>query len=69
MFKKVKSVIGGSSVGRRSYVVQEGDTLWRIAAENLGSGTRYGEIAKLNAGILEDEEILAVGMRLKIPAR
>ncbi|RKY24174.1 MAG: hypothetical protein DRP62_04340 [Planctomycetota bacterium] len=51
------------------YVVQEGDSLWRIAAKMLGNGGRYGEIAKLNSEILQDEDTLTVGMRLKIPAR
>ncbi|MHC4482492.1 MAG: LysM peptidoglycan-binding domain-containing protein [Planctomycetota bacterium] len=51
------------------YVVQEDDNLWRIAAERLGDGSRYREIAKLNAGILADEDSLSIGMRLKIPTR
>ena len=53
----------------KRYVVQEGDSLWRIAAKTLEDGSRYGEIAKLNAGILQDEDTLVVGMRLKVPAR
>jgi nucleoid-associated protein YgaU len=48
---------------------QNGDSLWRIAAEQLGSGSRYSEIADLNADILDDEDSLAVGMRLKMPVR
>jgi len=51
------------------YVVKEGDNLWRIATDKLGNGNRYTEIAKLNAAVLEDEDSLAVGMRLKLPAR
>lgn len=53
----------------REYVVQEDDNLWRIAAEQLGDGSRYTEIAKLNADILDDEDTLSIGMRLKMPAR
>ena len=53
----------------RQYVVREGDSLWRIAAGQLGDGSRYAEIARLNAGILEDEDSLIVGMRLTMPAR
>jgi nucleoid-associated protein YgaU len=51
------------------YVVKEGDSLWVIASQQLGNGNRYPEIAKLNSKILEDEDHLAVGMRLKLPAR
>ena len=72
MLEKIKS-IGKRHLSadghRRRYVVQEGDSLWRIAAEQLGSGSRYSEIAGLNADILDDEDSLAVGMRLKMPVR
>jgi len=53
----------------RLYVVRNGDSLWRIAAEQLGDPTRSNEIARLNAKILQDQDMLFVGMRLKIPAR
>jgi len=51
------------------YIVQEGDTLWRIAARQLGEGRRYKEIAELNTGLVNDENSLAVGTRLIMPAR
>ncbi|OHB75516.1 MAG: hypothetical protein A2Z25_07355 [Planctomycetes bacterium RBG_16_55_9] len=53
----------------RQYVVQDGDYLWRIAAQQLGDGNRYKEIAKLNADILTDENSLSIGTTLKLPAR
>jgi len=53
----------------RQYVVQEGDCLWKIAVAQLGDGTRYKEISELNAGIVEDEDDIPVGLRLKMPAR
>lgn len=53
----------------RQYVVREGDSLWRIAVEQLGDGSRYKEVGKLNADILEDEKSLRVGTSLKMPAR
>lgn len=51
------------------YVVREGDYLWRIAAQQLGDGNRYLEIAKLNADQLKDQDNLTIGMRLKMPVR
>jgi len=51
------------------YVVQESDNLWRIAAEQLDNANRYPEIAELNADILDDEDNIVVGMRLKMPPR
>ena len=53
----------------RLHTVREGETLWQIAADKLGNGNRYGEIVKLNADILKDEDSLFVGMSLKIPPR
>jgi nucleoid-associated protein YgaU len=55
--------------GTRYYVVREGDSLWEIAAEQLGDGGRYTDITGLNKGILNDENHITPGMRLKIPAR
>jgi len=53
----------------KQYVVREGDSLWQIAAKQLGDGSRYTEISKLNADVLEDEDSLTVGMRLRLPVR
>ena len=53
----------------KQHIVREGDSLWKIAVEQLGDGSRYTEIAKLNADILDDEDTLSIGMRLKMPAR
>lgn len=47
-----------------SYTVKGGDTLWTIAAAQLGNGTRYAEIKTLN-GLSGD--MLYVGQTLKIP--
>ena len=49
----------------RYYIVREGDSLWKIAHEQLGDGNRYPKLAKLNK--LQDEDFLAVGSRLKLP--
>jgi len=53
----------------RIYIVRPDDSLWAIASEQLGDGSRYAEIARLNADVLEDEDCLFAGMRLKIPLR
>ncbi len=77
IFEKVKSIgrehlssnKGRTAEPSKKYTVREGDSLWRIAAEQLGDGSRYTEVAKLNADILSDEDSLTVGTSLKIPAR
>lgn len=49
------------------YVVQDGDSLSRIASKQLGDSSRYLEIAKLNG--LKDPDSLTVGTQLKMPVR
>ena len=51
------------------YVVKEGDSLWKIAATQLGDGNRYREIVKVNSDVLSSEDDIAVGMQLKMPAK
>jgi nucleoid-associated protein YgaU len=51
------------------YVVKEGDSLWKIAATQLGDGNRYKEIVKANSNILSSEDDIAIGMQLKMPAK
>jgi len=51
------------------YVVKEGDSLWKIAASQLGDGNRYREIVKANSNLLSSEDDIAVGMQLKMPAK
>jgi len=79
LFEKVKSIgrkLTSSETPKKprakrskQYVVKEGDSLWQIAAEQLGDGTRYKEIGELNADILGNEDYLVVGIQLRVPAR
>ncbi|NNM48282.1 LysM peptidoglycan-binding domain-containing protein [Knoellia koreensis] len=57
------------SVARRRHVVRQGDSLWSIAEEHLGSGRRYPEIAALNRDILGARpDFLTPGTALRLPA-
>jgi len=49
----------------RNYTIVRGDTLARIAATQLGSSSRWQEIAKLNG--LRDPNTIRVGQVLKLP--
>ena len=51
------------------YTVKENDNLWKIAAEQLGSGNRWSEIRDLNQDILKGADGLQVNMRLKLPPK
>lgn len=52
--------------GYETYTVKKGDTLWRIAQKQLGSGSRYKTIMQLN-GLSSDK--LKVGQVLKIKGK
>ena len=56
----------GSSPANTTYVVQNGDSLWRIAQKLLGNGNRYKDIQQLN-GLSND--LIKVGQKLKIPQK
>ncbi|HUV40522.1 MAG TPA: LysM peptidoglycan-binding domain-containing protein [Sedimentisphaerales bacterium] len=51
------------------YRVREGDSLWAVAEEQLGDGSRYEEIFRQNRDVLNSEDELYVGMILKVPVR
>ena len=49
------------------YTVQEGDSFWVIAENELGDGLRYKEIIELNPPMTE-KQTLKPGMKIKLPA-
>lgn len=64
--QKIKIPAGnaGAQTAPKIYTVKKGDSLWAIAASQLGSGSRWPEIQKLNG--LTSTTIYA-GQKLKIP--
>lgn len=51
-----------------AYTVKRGDSLWKIAKDRLGDGTRYVELAELNRGVLDGEpDFLLPGTVLRVP--
>jgi nucleoid-associated protein YgaU len=73
LFEKISKITSpqtaqASKEQYRQYVVKESDSLWQIAAEQLGNGNRFSEIIQLNQSVLADPEKLAIGMKLKLPA-
>lgn len=48
---------------------QQGDSLWRIAAKLLGSGSRWKEIYEINAAAIQNLNMIYVGQVLMIPAK
>ena len=48
----------------KTYTVKKGDTLWGIAKKELGNGTKYKDIAKLNN--ISNPNLIYVGQVLKL---
>lgn len=75
VFDKVKNTFNNmvnrpSTQSRaRTYIVKDGDSLWKIAEKMLSDGSRFGEIRNFNRNILPDEDSLTIGMRLQIPQK
>ena len=56
--------VQGAAATNRTYTVKAGDSLWAIAAKQLGNGSRYKEIKSLN-GLTSD--VINAGQVLKLP--
>jgi LysM repeat protein len=51
----------------RTYIVQSGDTLWKIAQNMYGSGNKYMKIFEANKALLENPDKIFPGQELMIP--
>ena len=49
------------------YTVQRGDSLWKIAKEQLGDGTRWGELYEANRDTIRNPSLIYAGQVLEIP--
>lgn len=55
------------NMSRRTVTVRPGDSLWKLAQENLGRGARWQELLAVNPGI-EDPARIAAGTEIILPA-
>lgn len=51
----------------KAVVVRPGDSLWKIAAHNLGKGLRWRDILAVNPGIVDANHVVA-GTQIYLPA-
>jgi nucleoid-associated protein YgaU len=61
------AAVGTSGSGARSYTVQAGDTLGKIAKEQLGNAGSYMKIFDANKDVLSDPDKIKPGQVLRIP--
>ena len=72
------NVVGGSSstakpatpppaAQPRTYTVQKGDSLWKIAKHVYGNGAEWKRIHEANKDTIEDPDLIQPGWVLRIP--
>jgi nucleoid-associated protein YgaU len=52
----------------RTVIVQPGDSLWKLARQNLGRGSRWQELLAANPGIVDPARI-APGTEIVVPTK
>ncbi len=63
----VPAAVGTSGAAARSYTVKSGDTLSKIAKEQLGNAGAYMKIFDANKDVLSDPDKIKPGQVLRIP--
>jgi nucleoid-associated protein YgaU len=64
------NVVGGSSSTApppRTYTVQKGDSLWKIAKQFYGKGNAWSRIHEANKDLIHDPDVIQPGWKLRIP--
>ena len=54
-------------VGERTYTIEKGDTLSKIAKEHLGSANAWKQIFEANRDVLDDPDRIFPGQVIKLP--
>ncbi|QIM62409.1 peptidoglycan-binding protein LysM [Pasteurellaceae bacterium Orientalotternb1] len=49
------------------YVIQKGDTLWKIAEKAYGNGAKYTAIVEANKEVIKDADKIFPGQKIRIP--
>ena len=57
-----------TAAGAATHIVGKGDTLWGIAQEYLGNGSKWKEVYEANMDIIKDPNLIYVGQELNIPS-
>lgn len=55
-------------IGERTYTVEKGDTLSKIAKEQLGQASAWKQIFEANRDVLDDPDRIFPGQVIKLPA-
>ncbi|ABR74136.1 peptidoglycan-binding protein LysM [Actinobacillus succinogenes] len=61
-------VLNGSLGGDDEfYIIQKGDSLWKIAEKAYGNGAKYTAIVAANKEVIKDENKIFPGQKIRLP--
>ncbi len=66
---KKENVGSETKVPTKEYTIQIGDSLWKIAEKELGSGHRWQSIYELNKDKMKGPNKLKAGQKIIIPVK
>jgi len=49
------------------YLIQKGDTLWKIAEKAYGNGAKYTAIVEANKEVIKDADKIFPGQKIRLP--
>lgn len=49
------------------YVIEKGDTLWKIAEKAYGNGAKYTAIVEANKEVIKNADLIFPGQKIRIP--
>ncbi|MEN9501625.1 MAG: peptidoglycan-binding protein LysM [Pseudomonadota bacterium] len=63
------NIADGSQVGGDDefYIIEKGDTLWKIAEKAYGNGAKYTKIVEVNREVIKDADKIFPGQKIRIP--
>ena len=63
------SINNGETLGSDEtfYVIQKGDTLWKIAEKAYGNGAKYTSIVEANKEVIKDADKIFPGQKIRLP--
>ncbi len=67
LIEKEEKIESEVKVSTKTYTIQKGDTLWKIAQRELGGGHRWKYLYELNKDKIKDPNKLKAGITIVIP--
>ncbi|QTR49314.1 peptidoglycan-binding protein LysM [Candidatus Thiothrix anitrata] len=63
------TIADGSQVGGDDefYIIEKGDTLWKIAEKAYGNGSKYTKIVEVNREVIKNADLIFPGQKIRIP--